>query len=341
MCMGCMRRLHDIAITWSFPIYIPDCMKSMVLSDSNVDEPILEDEYEEVQDDSIGPEIQSEASEIILLMLTFLLKFQIIYKISDNAISMLLRFFKHLIKIIGNTFRIQALQNVYTPISIHGCHSLVGIAHQSYKEYVICSTCHMLFDPKISQLVEGTTRNKKSVSCKYIQYPHHTQLRFRAPCNTVLMNKVKKRGNRIEFRARKTYFYYGLKTALTHLLNRRTFLNSCNSWKSRLCTDGSMGDFTDGKVWLEETQKFTNSSNVLGFLMNIDWFQPFKDTSYSVGVIYLVIVNLPRNIRYKDENVIIVGVIPGPKEPSHDINSYLGPLVNTFNIIDWNSRFCG
>ena len=83
MCMGCMRRLHDIVITWSFPIYIPDCMKSMVLSDSNVDEPILEDEYEEVQDDSIGPEIQSEASEIILLMLTFVLKFQIIYKISE------------------------------------------------------------------------------------------------------------------------------------------------------------------------------------------------------------------------------------------------------------------
>lgn len=61
--------------------------------------------------------------------------------------------------------------------------------------------------------------------------------------------------------------------------------------------------------------------------MNIDWFQPFKDISYSVGVIYDVILNLPRNIRYKDCNVIIVGVIPGPKEPKHDVNSYFGPLV--------------
>ena len=44
-------------------------------------------------------------------------------------------------------------------------------------------------------------------------------------------------------------------------------------------------------------------------------------------MIYAVILNLPRNLRFKDNNVIIVGVIPGPEEPKHDVNSYLGPLV--------------
>ena len=33
-------------------------------------------------------------------------------------------------------------------------------------------------------------------------------------------------------------------------------------------------------------------------------------------------------MRYKEENVIIVGVIPGPHEPKKHINSYLGPLVS-------------
>ena len=66
---------------------------------------------------------------------------------------------------------------------------------------------------------------------------------------------------------------------------------------------------------------------MLAFLLNIDWFQPFKHISYSVGVIYAVILNLPHNLIYKDNNVVIVGVIPGPKEPKHDVNSYLGPLV--------------
>jgi len=70
------------------------------------------------------------------------------------------------------------------------------------------------------------------------------------------------------------------------------------------------------------------SINTLGILINVDWFQPFKHVSYSVGVIYAVIVNLPRSIRYKTENVIIIGIIPRPHEPKQHINSYLGPLVS-------------
>lgn len=45
---------------------------------------------------------------------------------------------------------------------------------------------------------------------------------------------------------------------------------------------------------------------------------------------YLIIQNLPRKDRYKRENMILVSVIPGPKEPSLHINSYLLPLVNDF-----------
>ena len=45
------------------------------------------------------------------------------------------------------------------------------------------------------------------------------------------------------------------------------------------------------------------------------------NTEYSVGV---VVANLPRSERYKIENVI-VGVLPGPKEPQK--HTYLKPLV--------------
>jgi len=50
-------------------------------------------------------------------------------------------------------------------------------------------------------------------------------------------------------------------------------------------------------------------------------------TRYSVGGLYLVMLNLPRNQRYKMENIIIVGIIPGPKEPKLTMNLYIGPLV--------------
>ena len=42
---------------------------------------------------------------------------------------------------------------------------------------------------------------------------------------------------------------------------------------------------------------------------------------------YLAIQNLPRHERYSSENVLLVGVIPGPHEPSKTMNDYLKPLV--------------
>lgn len=44
-----------------------------------------------------------------------------------------------------------------------------------------------------------------------------------------------------------------------------------------------------------------------------------------------MVLNLPREERYKIENIILVGVIPGPKEPKLTVNPYIGPLVQELN----------
>ena len=59
----------------------------------------------------------------------------------------------------------------------------------------------------------------------------------------------------------------------------------------------------------------------------MDWFQPYKHVTDSVGAIYLSVLNLPRNLRYKPENIILVGIIPGPKEPK-DVNNYIYHVVH-------------
>jgi len=78
-------------------------------------------------------------------------------------------------------------------------------------------------------------------------------------------------------------------------------------------------------VWKDfSSDKYMNFLRTPGNLllsMNTDWFQPYSKTIYSVGVIYLVIL----------ENIIIVGIIPGPKEPKLTMNSFIGPLVNELN----------
>ena len=57
-------------------------------------------------------------------------------------------------------------------------------------------------------------------------------------------------------------------------------------------------------------------------------FQPFQHSTYSSGVIFVSVLNLPRRERNSSENVFLVGVIPGPREPKKNMNSYLKPLVD-------------
>ena len=46
-----------------------------------------------------------------------------------------------------------------------------------------------------------------------------------------------------------------------------------------------------------------------------------------MGAMYLTIMNLPRRLRFRQENVILLGLIPGPREPKRNINAFLQPFV--------------
>ena len=87
----------------------------------------------------------------------------------------------------------------------------------------------------------------------------------------------------------------------------------------------------DGKIWqnfkIYEEKQFLLAPYTYALMLNIDWFQPCKHTTYSIGAIYLTIMNLPQNKRFRQENVLIDGLIPGPNEPKHDINAILAQLL--------------
>ena len=72
-------------------------------------------------------------------------------------------------------------------------------------------------------------------------------------------------------------------------------------------------------------------------MLNVDWFQPFKHTNCSIGVIYLAFFNLPREERFKRQNIILVGVIPDMKtEPK--TNTFMNLLVNELKEA-WTNGF--
>ena len=62
-------------------------------------------------------------------------------------------------------------------------------------------------------------------------------------------------------------------------------------------------------------------------MLNVDWFRPHKHSPGSVGVLYLVLLSLPRHERYKLENIIVVGILPRPSAPKLTANTFLEPLV--------------
>ena len=94
-----------------------------------------------------------------------------------------------------------------------------------------------------------------------------------------------------------------------------------------------LADIYDGHVWSDfESSGFLEAPFCYLLVLNVDWFQPFTHIEYSVGAIYLTVQNLPRNERYKEENIILVGILPGSLEPPLTINSYLAPLVEDLKI---------
>ncbi|KAG1443070.1 hypothetical protein G6F56_010808 [Rhizopus delemar] len=132
--------------------------------------------------------------------------------------------------------------------------------------------------------------------------------------------------------------FNNIQHALTLMFAREGFESLIEVWRGRTRHQDTMYDIYDGQLWSEfldkDGQVFTAQSRSLMFTLNVDWFQPSKGVTYSVGALYLTINNLPRHLRYKRENVILVCMTPGPREPSTtQLNNYLQVLVDQLNAL--------
>ena len=74
----------------------------------------------------------------------------------------------------------------------------------------------------------------------------------------------------------------------------------------------------------------------LGIMLNTDFFQPYKHVQESYGVRYLTIMNLPRAERFKQQNVLIVGIITAFDHEPDTLNSFLKSLVEELKEF-WNT----
>ena len=200
----------------------------------------------------------------------------------------------------------------------------------NFIRYVVCKKCFNIY--LFKDCIEGPRSCRRSKLCCTREYPNHPHRNKRGACNSILLKTVELVGGRRILYPYLVYCYLGLEIALQQHFRNPQFETLCEKWRSR-SNDGSYSDLYDGNVWKEfqvfDGAPFLSQSNNFGLIMNMDFFKPYKHVNnYSMGAIYCVLMNLPREVRYKQENLLLVGLIPGPKEPDHDINSFLNPFVD-------------
>ena len=192
---------------------------------------------------------------------------------------------------------------------------------------MVCPKCHSIYNYEDCVNRSRCHGGLISKLCKHIAYPNHPHKSRQTPCDTLLL-KTAKTKHGISLQPFKKYLYRSLRSSMASLVSRASFLDKCEKWRNRLVRvpPSLLGDIHDGAVWKQflSSNEFNNLSSPFCYLLtlNVDWFQPFERNMYSLGAIYLTIQNLPRNLRYKPENILLVGIMPGPKEASCNINSY-------------------
>lgn len=104
----------------------------------------------------------------------------------------------------------------------------------------------------------------------------------------------------------KTYCYRSIINRLEAHLKRTGFEDLCEAWHERNVQQRALYDVYDGKVWKEFHESMSHP-HFYGFSLNVDWYQPYKrSTDISIEAIYASMLNLPRELCFRRENMILV-----------------------------------
>ena len=278
----------------------------------------------------------SDKDNILSVALIFFMVWASFYGISATALNHLIKLLHYIFSILAQNISATTAFITSFPTSLYMMKKYLGLSRDTFEKYVICEKCGSLYTFK-ECFVTSITGNSKPKLCNHIAFRNHPHASRRKPCSHHLLKEVILKSH-LKYYPKKTYCYNPVKNSLLNILKRKGLLDMCEQWRNRKISDTVLADIYDAKVWKEwmvyDDRPFLSRPYNLALMLNCDWFQPFDHSCYSVGVLYLVILNLPRSIRFKPNNIIIAGIIPGPNEPNQTaMNSYLRPLVKELNAL--------
>ena len=271
------------------------------------------------------PEKESDDNKPLVWWIVFFVSiFQTLHSISDQAIDLLLKFIHILLQFLAcYSPRLQGAAAAF-PKSLHLRDKFVKECTYvtSVERYVSCSSCHSLY--KFNDCFEKSGTRLVTKRCSNVTHSKK--------CNAPLLKQVISSTGSPKVYPIKTYCYCSLISTLQRFLLRPGFVDLCEETRNLYINSAHLlSDVYQGRIWKEFLKvgqsDFLSTSLCYGLMLNINWFKPYDHFTYSLGVVYLVIMNLPCFHRYKRQNIIIIGIIPGPSAPPLSVNSYLSPLV--------------
>ncbi|KAJ3553937.1 hypothetical protein NP233_g12530 [Leucocoprinus birnbaumii] len=194
--------------------------------------------------------------------------------------------------------------------------------------YVACPNCHTLYAPESRNGLEIYP-----VCCSHARFPG------KPPCSTRLCKMGVHRGLSIRVPIRP----YAMQSFISFLGN----FYSCpgieaalRATNRQISTGEPIHDINqspglrelvgpDGRLFLDSQEEIRTI-----WSLSYDAFNPFHNKaagkSASAGILIMICLSLPPELRYRQENMYLVGIIPGPKQPAGDaLNPYLRPLIDT------------
>ena len=267
--------------------------------------------------------IQVENNNIVHSLVFWLLYFLLIWQtschISDNGMAWLLKFLSSWFKLLGVMVPSDILAQIVTifPGTLYMLRQFFNFDRDDFDKLVVCSKCDTLY--KYNECVKTVNNRKVVKTCSGVRYSRGKKIQ----CGEDLVYNVQLKNGESRFYPIHYYCSNSIINLLEKLLGKKGFAEKCEHWRSRNIPDGKMADVYDGKIWKDFLtyggKDFLKAPRNYGLMLNFDFFQPLKRRSdYSVGVFYLVLLNLPREERFKWENIIIIGIVPSlKKEPKN------------------------
>ena len=204
--------------------------------------------------------------------------------------------------------------------------------------FAVCpnSNCHFNYKPSFK---DGSPIPIYPKLCSHREYPGGQE------CGTALLKPrvglQRVQGQTVEIPI-KPFVAFSFKDWLGEMLSRSGFEEKMDKvwkfWKKGF-TPADMKNIFDGEILQDfkgpDGQHFSDGGNEGRYVFSlcVDYFNPLGNKQAGkkklVGLILLVCLNLPPELRYKPENMFLFGVVPGPHEPPLTcLNHYLSYLID-------------